>query len=68
MPDNPTPAPRKEGPLERCEKAMKMVSDLNNKRREWMMSIPPDFDYDCDLVIHAALEDIAPPPRQGGMF
>lgn len=42
--------------LEKYEKAHKMVSDLNHKRRQWLMSIPADPAYDCDLVICAALD------------
>lgn len=37
------------------EAANKMVSDLNQGQREWMMSIPARPDYDPDLVISTAL-------------
>lgn len=42
----------------RCEAAMQMVSDLCDRKRNWMMSIPARPDYDPDLVISAALADI----------
>ena len=44
--------------VERHKKAMQMVSDLCNRRREWIMRIPAEPDYDPDLVIAASLADI----------
>lgn len=42
--------------MKRCVAAAhQMVSDLCNKRREWIMSIPSRQDYDPDLVIGEAL-------------
>jgi hypothetical protein len=37
--------------MESIEKAERMVSDLCNKRRDWVMSIPVREDYDPDTVI-----------------
>lgn len=42
---------------ERLEAAMKMVSDLCNKSKEWIMSIPARPDIDPDLVIAASQRD-----------
>ncbi len=39
------------------EAAHKMVSDLCSGKREWIMSIPAQPDYDPDLVIGLALRD-----------
>ena len=41
--------------LEKIEKAEQMVSDLCQRRREWIMSIPASPDHDPDLVIADAL-------------
>jgi len=41
----------------KIDKALQMVYDLCNQRREWMMSIPTRPDYDPDLVIGDALSD-----------
>jgi hypothetical protein len=38
--------------------ARQMVSDLCNQRRDWVMSIPARPDYDPDLVIARALDDL----------
>ena len=43
---------------ERYRKARQMVSDLCEGRREWIMRIPAEPDYDPDLVIAASLADI----------
>lgn len=42
----------------RCEAARQMVSDLCTGKRDWTMSVPVRFDYDPDVVIAAALDDI----------
>jgi hypothetical protein len=43
---------------DRVNKARKMVSDLCNKRREWIMSIPADRERDPDLVIADGLDAV----------
>lgn len=43
---------------ERREKAIQMVSDLCEGRREWIMRIPAEPDYDPDLIIAASLADV----------
>lgn len=43
---------------ERHKLARQMVSDLCEGRREWIMRIPAEPDYDPDLVIAASLADI----------
>ena len=43
---------------ERHKRARQMVSDLCEGRREWIMRIPAEPDYDPDLVIAASLADI----------
>lgn len=40
--------------------AHQMVNDLCRGRREWIMSIPAQPDYDPDLVIDNSLRDIPP--------
>jgi hypothetical protein len=37
------------------EKAEQMVSDLCNRKRDWIMSIPVMHDYDPDTVIAKGL-------------
>ena len=44
--------------LERHRKARQMVKDLCEGRRDWIMRIPAEPDYDPDLVIAASLADI----------
>ena len=51
--DKPAPTPRTAE--EKIVSALRMVSDLCDKRREWTMSIPARPDYDPDLVIADAL-------------
>lgn len=41
----------------RLKAAHTMVSDLCHGRRDWIMSIPAQKDYDPDLVIGASLSD-----------
>lgn len=52
--------PRKLPPLsavlESIARAHQMVSDLCNRRREWIMSIPVRLDYDPDVVIATGLQ------------
>ena len=43
---------------ERYWKAQQLVSDLCEGKREWIMRIPAEPDYDPDLVIGASLADI----------
>ena len=47
--------------------ALRMISDLNEGRREWLMSIPARPKYDPDLVIadalHAMRGALLPHPR-----
>lgn len=43
---------------ERTDAARKMVYDLNNRRREWFLSIPVRRTYDPDTVICDALDDV----------
>lgn len=42
----------------RYDAATQMVSDLDQRKREWIMSIPARRDYDPDLVIAASLADV----------
>lgn len=42
----------------RRAKAMQMVRDLCEGRRDWIMRIPAEPDYDPDLVIAASLADV----------
>lgn len=42
---------------ERCEKADKVVNELCQGTRKWVMSVPANFERDPDLVIGNSLRD-----------
>ncbi len=43
---------------DKTQKACLMVSALCLRKKEWIMSIPPNFECDPDLVIYSALDEI----------
>jgi hypothetical protein len=42
---------------QQIQKALDLITELNNNRRRWVMSIPARPDYDPDIVIGTALHN-----------